>query len=170
MGLGFQSAIDTAMFQRNLEAFIAGYPVTDPIEKIRLVSHHFLDALAFWSIEDLALSTTTILEIIAITAKDIGEPLGHQVGSYAQRLTFAASRFALPPVPTGFREMRNDLVHEGTLSGTRFPGKVANDCALATAEALDWIDLYVFAALGMGHPGRARFTTEPFHGANSFSL
>jgi hypothetical protein len=170
MGLGFQSAVDTAMFKRNLEVFVAGYPATDPIEKIRLVSHHFLDALAFWSIEDLVLSTTTILEIIAITAKTIGGPLGQQVGSYAQRLTYAANRFALPPVPTDFRDMRNDLVHEGTLSGTGFPGRSAIDCGLATAEALDWIDLYVFAALGMGQPGRARFTAAPFHGANSFSL
>ena len=170
MGLGFQSAIDTAMFKQNLEAFVAGYPATDPTEKIRLVSHHFLDALAFWSIEDLVLSTTTILEIIAITAKTVGGPLGQPVGNYAQRLTYAASRFAIPPVPTDFRDMRNDLVHEGTLSGTGFPGKDADDCGLATAKALDWIDLYVFAALGMGQPGRARFLAEPFHGANSFSL
>ena len=170
MGLGFQSATDAAMFKQNLEAFIAGYPAADLIEKIRLVSHHFLDALAFWSIEDLVLSTTTILEIIAITAKTVGGPLGQPVGTYAQRLTYAASRFALPPVPTDFRDMRNDLVHEGTLSGTGFPGKNAGDCGLATAKALDWIDLYVFAALGMGQPGRARFMAEPFHGANSFSL
>lgn len=170
MGLGFQSAVDTAMFKRNLEAFVAAYPAADPIEKIRLVSHHFLDALAFWSIEDLVLSTTTILEIIAITAKTIGGPLRVPVGNYAQRLTYAATRFALPPVPTDFRDMRNDLVHEGTLSGTGFPGKAASDCGLATAQALDWIDLYVFATLRMGKPGRARFTAEPFRGANSFSL
>lgn len=170
MGLGFQSATDTAMFKRNLEAFVAGYPAVDPVEKIRLVSHHFLDALAFWSIEDLVLSTTTILEIIAITAKTIGGPLGQQVGTYAQRLSYAATRFTLPPLPTDFRDMRNDLVHEGTLSGTGFPGKTADDCGLATAQVLDWIDLYVFAALGMGQPGRSRFTAQPFRGANSFSL
>ncbi|MEV4610736.1 hypothetical protein MRBLMR1_005873 [Neorhizobium sp. LMR1-1-1.1] len=170
MGLGFQSSIDTAMFKQNLEAFVLGYPAVDPIEKIRLISHHFLDALAFWSIEDLVLSTTTILEIIAITAKTVGGPLGQPVGNYAQRLAYAASRFALPQVPHDFRDMRNDLVHEGTLSGTGFPGKTAGDCGLATAEALDWIDVYIFAAMRMGRPGRARFTAEPFTQANSFSL
>lgn len=170
MGIGFQSAVDATTFKRNLEAFVASYSGAGQIEKIRLVSHHFLDALAFWSIEDLVLSTTTIFEIIAVTAETIGRPLGQQVGNYGQRLNYAASRFRLPPVPSDFRLMRNDLVHEGTLSGTRFPNKSANDCSLATAEALDWIDRYVFAALGMGQPGRARFTAEPFCGANSFSL
>lgn len=170
MGLGFASPVDAAMFKRNIEAFVAGFPVADPVEKIRLLSHHFLDALAFWSIEDLVLSTTTMLEIIAATAETIGAPLGQQVASYNQRLNYAASRFSLPQVPADFRKMRNDLIHEGTLSGALFAGKTASDCGLATAQALDWIDLYVFAALGMGQPARARFTAEPFRGANSFSL
>lgn len=170
MGLGFQSAIDTAMFKTNLEQFVAGYAAADPVDQIRLISHHFLDALAFWSIEDLVLSTTTILEIIAVAAEAVGGPLGHTVDTYASRMTFAANRFGLPPAPGDFRKMRNDLVHEGILSGSRFPGRSPEDCAKAVAEALDWIDRHVFAALGMGQPGRARFSAEPFPGANSFSL
>jgi len=59
------------MFKRNLEAYVVGYVQASKIKKnqIRLISHHFLDALAFWSLEDLVLSTATILEIIASTAK-----------------------------------------------------------------------------------------------------
>ncbi len=170
MGEGFQSATDTPMFARNLEAFVSAYPVQGSTEKIRLVSHHFLDALAFWSIEDLVLSTTTILEIIAITAKTIAAAQGQSICDFIPRILFAARRFNLPVLPPDFRDMRNDLVHEGTLSGTKFPGKNPDECGKAAAEALDWTDQYIFAALGMGQPGRARFIAEPFRGANSFSL
>ena len=171
MGTGFQCAADANAFRHALEAFVGAYAAVDPVEKIRLLSHHFLDALAFWSIEDLVLSTTTMLEIVAATASTVGTPLGAQVGNYGQRLVYAATRFGLPPVPTDFRVIRNDLVHEGTLSGTGFPGKTADDCGLATAEALDWIDRYVFAAMGMGQPVSTRFASAGgFRGMNSFSL
>lgn len=57
----------------------------------------------------IVLSTTTILEIIAITAKTVGGPLGQPVGNYAQRLTYAAGRFALPQVPltSAMRSLKN---------------------------------------------------------------
>jgi hypothetical protein len=170
MGEGFQSATDTTMFVRNIETFVSAYPNLGSIEKIRLISHHFLDALAFWSIEDLVLSTTTILEIISITSKSIAAAQGQTIRDFKQRMSFAANRFSLPDLPADFREMRNDLVHEGTLSGTQFPGRSPDQCGKAAAEALDWIDQYIFAALGMGQPGRARFVAEPFRGVNTFSL
>jgi len=66
--------------------------------------------------------------------------------------------------------MRNDLVHQGVLSGTNFPGKTVTDCGLITAETLDWIDLYVFSVLKIGKPGRSRFKEETFKNINSFSL
>jgi hypothetical protein len=170
MGDGFQSATDTAMFVRNIEAFVSAYPNLGGTEKIRLISHHFLDALGFWSIEDLVLSTTTILEIIAITGKTIAAAQGQTIRDFTPRMLFSANRFKLPALPADFRKMRNDLVHEGTLSGTNFPGRNPDQCGKAAAEALDWIDQYIFAALGMGQPGRARFVAKPFRGVNTFSL
>ena len=116
------------------------------------------------------LSTTTILEIVAATAKDIAAAQGTNLATFNPRMAYAASRFSLPSLPADFRKMRNDLVHEGLLSGTRFPGKTANDCGRAVAEALDWIDEYLFAALGLGSVPTARFSKENFRGANSFSL
>ncbi len=66
--------------------------------------------------------------------------------------------------------MRNDLVHEGTLSGTKFPGKDAAACGIAAAEALDWIDGYIFSALQLGSPPSPRFAPVGFLRTNSFSL
>jgi hypothetical protein len=170
MGSGFPIVTTEAEFVLALELFVRAYPATGRIEKIRLISHHFLDALAFWSLEDLVLSTTTILEIIAATAKGVAAAQGTAVPTFSARLNYAAARFGLPALPSDFRSMRNDLVHEGTLSGTLFPGKDAEDCGRAAAEALDWIDSYLWAALGLGPVPDPRFAKEGFRGANSFSL
>jgi len=170
MGKGFPLVTSEAEFVRILEHFVAYYASLGSAEKIRLIAHHFLDAMAFWSLEDLVLSTTTILEIIAATAKDVAAAQGNRIDKFHQRIAYAASRFNLPPLPPNFRDMRNDLVHEGTLSGSKFSGKNADDCGKAAAEALDWIDAYLFAALNLGLRPIARFANERFSGANSFSL
>jgi len=83
---------------------------------------------------------------------------------------FAANRFNLPPLPMNFRKMRNDLVHEGTLSGSNFPNANSIHCGKAVEEALDWIDLYLFSALGMTPPKQPRFINQGFSSVNSFSL
>lgn len=169
MGSGFPVTDDAIEFAGLMEAFVRAYAGAGVVEKIRLIAHHFLDALAFWSLEDLVLSTTTILEIIAVTAKSQASP-GTQINNFNDRMIFAASRFNLPILPPDFRNMRNDLIHEGTLSGTRFQDKDATACGIAAAEALDWIDRYVFAALQLGPIPLPRFAREGFRGVNSFSL
>lgn len=170
MGLGFPACPDDASFARAVADFVAAYPTKGIDENIRLIAHHILDALAFWSLEDLVLSTTTILEIIAITAKRVAVGQGQTIKDFTPRLAYAAARFNLPQLPPDFRNMRNDLVHEGTLSGQKFPSKDAFACGVAVAEALDWIDEYVFAAMGIGRLAQPRFIGEAFRGANSFSL
>lgn len=170
MGTGFPALPDGTSFAPAVGNFIAAYPIKGSDENIRLIAHHFLDALAFWSLEDLVLSTTTILEIIAITAKRVASAQGQTIKDFTPRMEFAAGRFNLPALPPDFRNMRNDLVHEGTLSGQKFPNKDAAACGVAVAEALDWIDEYAFAAMGLGKPPQQRFIGEAFGGANSFSL
>lgn len=170
MGTGFPACPDQTSFARSVGDFVAAYPLVGLDENIRLIAHHFLDALAFWSLEDLVLSTTTILEIIAITAKRMAAAQGQTIKDFTPRLAFAAARFNLANLPPDFRHMRNDLVHEGTLSGPKFPNKDAAACGVAIAEALDWIDEYVFSAMGLGRPTQPRFIGEAFRGANSFSL
>lgn len=161
---------DGITFVGTLEAFVKSYPNTQATEKTRLLVHHWLDALACWSLEDLVLSTATILEIIAATAGTISKVAGTPKNNFNQRIQYAAARFGLNVVSSDFRNMRNDLVHEGTLSASNFSGKVRTDCAKATAEALNWIDQYMFAALGLGPGPNARFSANTFNGLNAFSL
>lgn len=157
-------------FVSTLEAFMKSYPGTHASEKTRLLVHHWLDALACWSLEDLVLSTATMLEIIAATAGGISKAAGTPQNTFNQRIQYAATRFGLSVVSSDFRNMRNDLVHEGTLSATKFAGKVHSDCTKATAEALNWIDQYLFAALGLGAAPKARFSANTFNRLNAFSL
>jgi hypothetical protein len=157
-------------FQDRIEAFVRTYPTTSQTEKSRILVHHMLDGLACWSMEDLCLSTATLLEIIAATAKAVAAAAGMRKTKFADRIDYAAQRFGLPFVSTDFRNMRNDLVHEGTLSGTGFVNKTAADCAIAAAAALEWIDMYMHSALGLGPVGVNRFPPNTYKGLNAFSL
>ncbi len=157
---------DPAEFRAALEAFLAAYPTKGQAEKALLVVHHWLDALACWSLEDLYLSATTILQVIAATEE------GRQGVnlSFFQGVTGAAARFGVPALGPTFKDMRNDLVHDGTLSGTRHPGKSADNCRAVAAGVLDWIDRYLNAALDLGPVRRVRFDPDSLAGLKVFSL
>lgn len=169
MGSGFLASASASDFIASLKLFVTNYPTSGQAENSRLLCHHWLDALAFWSLEDLVLSTGTVLEVIAATAA-ASAPAGADVGTFNKNLAYAASRFGLPALPPRFRRMRNDLVHEGTLSGSKFPSEDRDACGLAAAEALDWIDQYIFKALALGPSPAPRFAPHAFRNANSFSL
>ncbi|WP_406870278.1 hypothetical protein ABEB22_10850 [Thioclava sp. 'Guangxiensis'] len=169
MGPGFPVTNDTAEFADLVEAFVRAYTIQGAVEKIRLIAHHFLDGLAFWSLEDLVLSTTTILEVIAATANSLARP-NIPTNNFNLRVDFAASRFNLPTLPSDFRNMRNDLIHQGTLSGTKFPNKDLTACIAAVTEALNWIDGYIFSAMQLGPIPSKRFAQKDFRGVNCFSL
>ena len=167
MGAGRHAADNVADFKTDLEAFVPAYMRVEKEEKARLLVHHWLDALAFWSLEDLVLSTTTLLEVIAATAEDSSQT---PLKGFAGRVAFAGSRFGLPSLNPGFRAMRNDLVHEGTLSGSKMQNATVDGCATLAADALNWIDLYLHAIFDLGNPRAARFDRRTFQGVNAFSL
>ncbi|RRV39249.1 hypothetical protein EGJ09_25590 [Pseudomonas sp. p106] len=162
--------ITSAEFQQRVEAFVGNHSSTGLVEKDRLLVHHWLDAQACWSMEDLCLSTATLLEIIAATARSEAKAAGQDLKTFNQRIQYASTRFSLPNLSDDFRNMRNDLVHEGRLSATKFPNKVELDCSTAAAEALEWIDQYMHAALGLGPVVKNRFPANTYRGLNAFSL
>ena len=170
MGTGRQMTTCVTDFIAYMEIFIPQYPALEQSEKARLLIHHWLDALAFWSLEDLTLGCATMLEIIAATAGNNSVATGNRRRIFTDRLNFAAQTFNLPPLSADFRDMRNDLVHQGRLSATKFPNKDRVDCAQAIAQALIWIDQYICAAFTLTPPNPPRFATGDFVGANAFSL
>lgn len=134
--------------------------------QVRVMVHHFLDALACWSLEDLFLSGTTVLQVISAAEKNrTGQDL-----SFLQGVTSAATHFGLRALSPDFKNMRNDLVHDGLLSGSRFRGKSKQDCAVIAADMFDWLDDYFHAVLGLGAVRNRRFDPKAFRSLNAFSI
>lgn len=169
MGPGMNLVESLSDFIAALEIFVRDYTKFEKSEKARLLVHHWLDALAYWSLEDLTLSTATMLEIIAATAGDHGKTCGKKLKKFVPRINYAADRFGLSHLSQQFRNMRNDLVHEGRLSGSKFPNASKEQCAEVVAEALDWIDQYLCSIFGLGTPSHRRFGKNVFIGINAFS-
>ena len=156
-----------AEFEAALRTFVASYATAGKTEKIRLIVHHWLDGLACWALEDLYLSATTVLQIIAATEKKkapIRKP------SFYKYVVAAGARYGVPTLSHDFKDMRNDLIHDGTLSGSRFSGKTLIECSIVAAEVLNWIDHYIHAAMGLGPVLRARLGAPTVARLNAYSL
>jgi len=165
-----------ADFIKLVEAFVAKYPALDPIEKLRLLSHFFIDAMSCWSLENLYLSSSTLLQIIASTEEDTTRPFAQTYStSRRQRkpaffdyLAGAADRVGIPPLSHDVVKIRNSLIHEGTLSHALLPTQ--SDASVPIAEAMNWFDSYIYAILGLGAvPVQRHMASDYEHAINSFS-
>jgi hypothetical protein len=158
---------DQQEFKETLEAFLVAYQGAGQEERISLAVHHLLDSLACWSLEDLYLSATTILQVIAANEKR--KAAAYNSGFFTN-LAAAAVRFHIPRLSHDIVRIRNDLIHDGTISGTRFVGKSAAECKAVAADALNWIDAYFHVALSLGQVRRIRFNAASFDRLNVYSL
>lgn len=159
---------DEHEFKALLDAFLVGYRAVGQTEKVRLLVHHWLDSLSCWSLEDLYLSATTVLQTIAATEKRKA-PIAHRPSFY-KYVRAAAVRYGLPVLSHDFKDMRNDLIHDGTLSGTTFQNKSADDGRAVAIVVLNWIDRYLHAALGLGPVRKNRFDPHSLDSLNAYSL
>lgn len=154
-------------FQRLVEAFLAAWPTTGKTEKALLLVHHWLDALACWSMEDLYLSVTTLLQVIVATE---AARQGKAELPFYPGLADAATRMGLQPLGRDFKDMRNELVHDGRLIGSRFAGPDKLACGGVVADVLSWFDDYLHAALALGPVKRKRFAGSDFVSLNAYSI
>jgi hypothetical protein len=166
MGSGRSAVSTQAEFATVLQTLVGAWPVAGQKQKMLLLLHHWLDALACWSLEDLYLSATTLLQIISATEEDAqGKEL-----SYFDGVTGASNRVGIPSLGRDFKDMRNNLIHEGKLLGGRFAGNGITDCASVAADVLNWFDDYVYAVLALGAARRRRFTSAEFTSLNAYSI
>lgn len=154
-------------FSDLVEKFVHSWPGVGQTEKARLLVHHWLDAIVCWSMEDLYLSATTLLQIIVATeaTKQGKQELPFYVGVEA-----AANRFGLHVLSADFKNMRNELVHDGQLIGRRFAGPDKDACAKVIEEVLNWLDSYIHAALNLGAVRKTRFSHSDLINLNSYSI
>lgn len=168
-GLDAQSLVinTTDEFVHLVEAFVNGWQTAGRTEKALLLVHHWLDSLSCWSMEDLYLSATTLLQIIVATE---ATKQGKEELKFYPGIQSAATRVGIAPLSPQFKDMRNELVHDGQLIGSRFSGPDKAACAQVMSDVLNWFDSYLHAALALGQVVRVRFKPTDFMGLNAYSI
>jgi hypothetical protein len=153
-------------FVQLVEAFVQAWPNAGQAEKSLLMVHHWLDSLSCWSLEDLYLSATTLLQVIVATeAAKQGKKL-----NFFEGLSDAASRMGITALGPDFKNMRNELVHDGRLIGTRFAGPDKAACVQVVVDVMNWIDAYMHMALALGPVRKVRFGVVDLISTNAYSL
>ncbi|MBZ0070806.1 MAG: hypothetical protein K8I04_03640 [Gammaproteobacteria bacterium] len=159
-----------------VQTFVARYPSLEPVEKLRLLSHFFIDAMSCWSLENLYLSGSTLLQIIADTEEGSNRPFAQTYATSRQQkspgffdyLAGAADRAGIPALSHDVVKIRNSLIHEGTLRHALLPTQA--DASVPIAEAMNWFDSYIYAILGLGAVPVQRHKARDYEDAiNSFS-
>lgn len=112
---------------------------------LRIFLSHWISGLTCFTIEDLFLASCVQMDIVKQCEL---QPTESKL-NYFDGMVRASSRYGISPLSHDFKNMRNDLVHEGTLSGRNNPNKSKSDCALIVADVLNWIDEYVLKVLSL---------------------
>lgn len=167
MGVGNPCVTTYPEFTENLEKFVSAWPSVAQSEKILILVHHWLDALGCWSFEDFYLSATTLLQIIAATEEQV---TGNSNLYYFQAVQSASSRVGITILNRDFKDMRNNLIHEGKLLGGRFAGTDQDSCSVVAADVMNWFDEYLHAAMNLGKVRRKRYSKSDFMSLNAYSL
>jgi len=140
--VGFPAIVPASLsdFFSNWEAVIHPAMIQ---RRLRLQLCHWLSGLTCFSLEDVYLSAVVQMDIvkqveIAVTGHDL---------NYFAGMTSASTRFSLPALGHDYKAMRNDIVHEGVLSGSNFSGRTKRQCAEVVAKVLNWLDSYILAVI-----------------------
>ncbi len=167
MGDGNPCVNTSDEFFKRLEQFVTAWPSISQPEKILILIHHWLDALGCWSFEDFYLSATTLLQIIAATEKSI---TGNSKLKYLPAVQSASRRVGITILNRDFKDMRNNLIHEGKLLGARFAGTDIEACSKVVADLMNWFDEYVHAVMNLGPVKRKRYSKHDFMSLNAYSI
>lgn len=167
MGVGNSCVTTQQEFTENLEKFVNAWPSVAQSEKILILVHHWLDALGCWSFEDFYLSATTLLQIIAATEEQV---TGDSNLPYFQAVQSASSRVGINSLNRDFKDMRNNLIHEGKLLGGSFAGTDREACSAVAADVMNWFDEYLHAVMNLGPVKRKRHLKSDFMSLNAYSL
>src|ERR1017187_1811780 len=112
---------------------------------LRLQLCHWLSGLTCFSLEDLYLACGVQMDIVKQVERRV---TGNSRLEYFQGMKSASTRYRIPPLGHDYTKMRNDIVHQGVLSGNNFTSRSKAECAAVVADALNWLDSYVMAVIG----------------------
>lgn len=130
------------------QIFSSGIPTiqTDMQSRnLRIFLSHWISGLTCFTIEDLFLAACVQMDIV----KQCEILPSDNRLYYFDGMIRASRRYGISPLSRDFTNMRNDLVHEGKLSGSNNPNKSKSDCSSIIADVLNWIDEYVLKVLSL---------------------
>ena len=136
---------------------------------LRLLMTHWICGLTCYTLEDLFLAVCVLFDIV----KQIEISISGKQLTYAKGIAASSVRLGIAPVQGAVTKMRNDLVHEGRLSGSNFQNRTKADCTQVIADALNWLDEYLIVTLGISGEveGVPRWKANDFeHNLPAFSL
>lgn len=168
-GLSDASAVvsDLEEFRYKAELMLHLFQGQTTINHIDVIIHHLMDAFMCWSLEDLLLSAFTIMEMIQQNERrHTGNPNLRFYGA----ITNASRRLQISKLSRDFHSMRQDLIHEGRLSASRFAGRSKQDCANVCVDMLNWIDKYIHKVFGLNVPRPVRHSPNRLVSLNSYSV
>lgn len=115
-------------------------------KKLRLFLAHYLSGLTCFTLEDLFLSLGVQMDLVKQEERRL---TGKSGLNYKQGMKSASSRYGIAPLSIDYSKMRNDIVHEGVLSGTNFSNKTKTECSTVIADTLNWVDKYILSMLNL---------------------
>ena len=158
--------IDANEFSAKVNLMISSYDAVEQDFNISILLHHWLDSLYFWSIEDLFLGACATLEIIKQNER---RRTGNKNLHFYDAIDSTSVNYGITRLSPDFKNMRNDLIHEGHLSKKCFPGKTKAECAHVVFDVLCWVDEYVHAIFGMCPINKVRYDLRMLQHQNSYT-
>ena len=138
------------------------------VNQFRLLVTYWLNAVTCFSLEDLFLGLCVVMDIV----KQCEKIFHGRNFSFFEGMRSASDRFNIRELTHDFTKMRNDLVHEGKLSGSNYKDKTKTECVETIVQVLNWIDFYLIKILGLESQFTLgdRFSQNDIIGLPSFSL
>lgn len=100
---------------------------------------HWISGLTCFTLEDMFLDVGVQMDIVKQCEMQVAGSSMH----YFQGMQQASARYGIAQLGSDYKNMRNDIVHEGKLSGSNFSNKSKAECAQVIADTLNWIDEYI---------------------------
>jgi hypothetical protein len=164
---GSPGVASPADFEGAAAKMLVALPKLAATNTVDVLCHHLVSALSGWCLEDVFLNACTCMELI----KWIGRRSTGNLGLHLNdALAAAGSAAGIGSPPADFSRMRNDIIHDGHLSASRFTKKTRQECADLATETLAWIDRYIGAITGVSAHVVVRFNAGALDGMNSFSV
>jgi hypothetical protein len=153
-------------FETKLNLMVENFDDNENDNNANIIIHHLLDSNYCWSLEDLFLGLCTVLEIIKQNER---RRTNNRNMPFYNSIVSVSGHLNITVLNQDFKNMRNDLIHEGHLSKVTFPGHTKSECADVICDVLNWVDEYLHAIFAINPVDSIRCPANALAGLNSYT-